>query len=237
MKIEPPNNCPSCDSTLIFDNNILYCLNRQCPAQGQKLVENFAKNMKILGMGPAAIKKLGFSSIYDIYSCSKDHMVECLGEALGNKLYANIENSKQASLNQILPSLGIPLVGKTAAEKVCSVAAHISDITSELANSVLGPTAADNLLYWLETEAWEELPFSFVSEKTKSGKTVCITGKLKSFKTKSEAAKYLQDKGYKVVDSITKTTNILVNESGIESEKTKKASANGTLIVNNILEL
>jgi NAD-dependent DNA ligase len=47
----------------------------------------------------------------------------------------------------------------------------------------------------------------------------------------------LQDKGYKVVDSVTKTTNILVNESGIESDKTKKASANGTLIVNNILEL
>lgn len=237
MRIEPPNTCPSCESTLVFDNNILYCLNTLCPAQGYKLVENFAKNMKILGLGPAAIKKLEFSSIFDIYDTSKEYIVECLGEVLGNKLYANIENSKQASLNQILPSLGIPLIGKTAAEKICSVAAHISDITPELANSVLGPTAACNLLYWLDSEAWEELPFSYVSEKTKSGTTVCITGKLKSFKTKSEAAKYLQDKGYKVVDSVTKTTNILVNESGVESEKTKKASANGTLIVNNILEL
>ena len=193
--------------------------------------------MKILGLGPAAIKKLQLSSIYDIYTFSKDYIVECLGETLGSKLHANIENSKQASLNLILPSLGIPLIGKSATDKICSVAAHISDITPDLANSILGPTAANNLLVWLETEPWVELPFSFVSEKIKSGKTVCITGKLKSFKTKSEAAKYLQGKGYKVVDNITKTTNILVNESGIESEKTKKASANGTLIVNNILEL
>lgn len=237
MKIEPPNNCPSCGSVLIFDNNILYCLNTLCPAQGKKLVENFAKNMKILGLGPAAISKLGFTSIYDIYIASKEHIVECLGEALGNKLYASIENSKEASLNQVLPSLGIPLIGKSAAEKICSAVSHITDITPDLANSVLGPTAANNLLFWLEDEDWEELPFSFVSEKIKSGRTVCITGKLKSFKTKSEAAKYLQDKGYKVVDNVTKTTNILVNESGIESEKTKKASANGTIIVNNILEL
>jgi NAD-dependent DNA ligase len=237
MIIEPPNVCPSCESKLAIENNILYCRNNLCPAQGQKLVENFAKNMKILGLGPASIKKLDFTSIYDIYDCSQEYIVDRLGEALGCKLYKNIENSKGASLNQVLPSLGIPLIGKTAAEKICSVAAHISDITPELATSTLGPVAASNLISWLEMEAWETLPFSFASEKVKSGRTVCITGKLKSFKTKSEAAKYLEGKGYKVVDSITKTTEILVNESGIESEKTKKASANGTLIVNNILEL
>jgi hypothetical protein len=36
---------------------------------------------------------------------------------------------------------------------------------------------------------------------------------------------------------VTKNTDILVNESGLESEKTKKARANGTSIITNIMEL
>jgi DNA ligase (NAD+) len=237
MLIEAPTNCPSCSSLLVEENSVLYCKSLTCPAQGEKLVENFGKTLKILGLGPAAIKKLSLESIYDVYKMDKNYMVECLGLALGEKLYTNIENSKSASLNQVLPALGIPLIGKTATDKICAAVSHLRDVNIDLANKVLGPKAASNLVTWLETEPWGELPFSFKAEKPTSGKTVCITGKLKSFKTKSEAAAYLENKGYKVVESVTKTTQILVNESGIESEKTKKASANGTLIVNNILEL
>lgn len=237
MKIVAPSNCPSCRSELVTENSILYCKNGACPAQNEKLVENFAKTLKIMGLGPASISKLHLTSIYDVYTISEEDIIETLGHTVGVKLINNIENSKQASLNQVLPALGIPLIGKVAAEKICENISSIEDITVELANKVLGPKAANNLITWLETEPWRELPFSFTAEQVKNGQTVCITGKLKSFKTKSEAAKYLTDKGYKVVDSVTKTTNILVNESGIESDKTKKASANGTLIVNNILEL
>lgn len=237
MKIIAPHTCPSCDSALVSENSILYCKNSACPAQSHKLVENFAKVMKINGLGPAAISKLNLQSIYDIYTLTEEDIIDCLGNALGTKLYSSIETSKNAPLNQVLAALGIPLIGKTASEKICVHVKHISQITSEIAVKALGPKAASNLVTWLETQSWEELPFSFTAEEIKNGQTVCITGKLRTFKTKSEAAKYLQDKGYKVVDSVTKTTNILVNESGIESDKTKKASANGTLIVNNILEL
>jgi DNA ligase (NAD+) len=237
MLIEPPTNCPSCSSLLIEENSVLYCKSLICPAKGEKLVENFGKTLKILGLGPAAIKKLSLESIYDVYKMDKEFMVERLGLALGQKLYTNISISRNATLNQVLPALGIPLIGKTATDKICGVAAHLKDVDMALASKVLGPKAASSLVTWLETEPWKELPFSFKAEKPTSGKTVCITGKLKSFKTKAEAAEYLENKGYKVVESVTKTTQFLVNESGIESEKTKKASANGTLIVNNILEL
>jgi|694.fasta_scaffold38064_4 DNA ligase (NAD+) len=237
MKIEAPTHCPSCNSELATNNFILYCLNTACPAQGYKLIENFGKVLKITGLGPATIKKLDITSIEEIYALSKEHLIEVLGDTLGTKLHVNIEKSKNASLNQVLPALGIPLIGKTAAEKICARFKNISEIDTS-AQEVLGPKAAYNLLTWLETNDWKELPFSFQSEaKTSNGKTVCITGKLKSFKTKAEAASYLQAKGYTVVDNLTKSTDILVNESGIESEKTKKASANGTLIVNNLMEL
>jgi NAD-dependent DNA ligase len=237
-QIEAPTHCPSCSSELVAVNFILYCRSAACPAQGLKLIENFGKVLKIIGLGPAAIRKLDVTSIPELYDLSIDDITLALGETLGNKLYANIEKSKNASLNQVLPAMGIPLIGKTASDKICANINHINEITEELANSILGPKAAANLLNWLDTEEWVELPFSFVAEKKSiTGDTVCITGKLKSFKTKAEAHVYLLEKGYTPVDSVTKTTKYLVNESGIESAKTEKARANGTIIVNNIKEL
>jgi NAD-dependent DNA ligase len=237
-QIEAPTHCPSCNSELETVNFILYCRSAACPAQGLKLIENFGKVLKIIGLGPAAIRKLNISSIQELYELDVDDITDILGEALGNKLYANIEKSNNASLNQVLPAMGIPLIGKTASDKICANINHISEITEELANSVLGPKAAANLLSWLDSEEWQDLPFSFVAEKKNTtGDTVCITGKLKSFKTKAEAHVYLSEKGYTPVESVTKTTKYLVNESGVESAKTEKARANGTIIVNNIKEL
>lgn len=192
-----------------------------------------------MGLGPVAIRKLEISSIYDLYDLEKHEITERLGDALGIKLYDNIQKSKKASLNQVLPALGIPLVGKTASEKICANITHLNEVTEELANSVLGPKAANNLLNWLDTEEWTDLPFDFIPEKksTTTGDAVCITGKLKSFKTKAEAYAALQEKGYLIAEGVTKSTKYLVNESGVESTKTEKARANGTIIVNNIKEL
>jgi NAD-dependent DNA ligase len=239
MRIVHPTHCPSCDSELIQKNSILYCVNKVCPGQGAKLIENFAKVLKIKGLGPATIDKLNLTSIEDVYSLTLEDLNSILGKALGTKLYEQIDISKSASLNDLLPALGIPLIGKTASDKICSAIDSLEDASEETLKDIIGPKALSNLLDWLEVEEWGLLPFSFKSIKQPviTGETVCITGKLKSFKTKADAAKYLGDKGYRVVDSITKTTNILVNESGIESDKTKKARANGTKIVNNIMEL
>jgi len=239
MRIVPPTQCPSCHSELIQKNSILYCVNRSCEGQGAKLIENFAKVLKIKGLGPATIDKLELTSIYELYELTVEDIVETLGPALGNKLFTNIENSRKASLNEVLPALGIPLIGKTAAEKICAAFDSLHEISEEPLKETIGPKAADNLLTWLETGDWDLLPFTFESSEKaiSTGQTVCISGKLKSFKTKAEATVYLQGKGYQVVDSVTKTTSILVNESGVESLKTEKARANGTQIVNNIMEL
>jgi len=66
---------------------------------------------------------------------------------------------------------------------------------------------------------------------------VCITGKLNSFDTKAKAKDYIESIGFEVKSSLTKDVNILVNESGIESAKTKKARENKVRIVTNIFEL
>ena len=58
---------------------------------------------------------------------------------------------------------------------------------------------------------------------------------LKSFKTKADAGKaLLTTLGYKVKTSLTKDVTILVNESGIESAKTKQARESGIEIVTDL---
>jgi NAD-dependent DNA ligase len=239
MKILPPTQCPSCAGDLVFENAVLYCRNSECPAQGAKKVENFAKTMKILGLGPKMIQQLGFTKIGQIYTTSEEDYKFYLGCKIGEKLYKRIQESKTASLNTVIAAAGIPLVGKTAADKLCAKVSDIYELTDELVTETLGPKTGESFIKWLEKQEWREWPFTFESEKQKvtSGKTVCITGRLSSFKTKAQAGAHLTGLGYKIVPNVIKDLDFLVNESGVESAKTKKARANGTKIINNIREL
>ena len=106
----------------------------------------------------------------------------------------------------------------------------------------LGDKATSNLMDWIETEyveIAEFLPFQYnVEEKTpnSTGETVCITGKLKSFKTKAEAYEHLINAGFTVVESVTKTLNYLVDEEDKSSSKRQKAESYGITIITNLLD-
>jgi NAD-dependent DNA ligase len=67
--------------------------------------------------------------------------------------------------------------------------------------------------------------------------TVCISGRLSSYKTKAAAANELERTGYIVKSSLTKDVTILVNESGIESAKTQAARERGVKIITNLKEI
>lgn len=208
-------------------------------------MEHFAKTLKIKGLGPASIEKLKINSITEIYELSKDELAAMLGDKVGAKVYDEIQMSKSASLNQLLPAFSIPLVGKTASTKLCSIITEISEVTEQTCKEAgLGPKVTSNLLTWYETEFkpyLSNLEFSFRSEATKpSTRTlgiVCISGKLNSYKSKEVAKAALEAVGYQVKPSLTKDVTILVNESGIESAKTIKARESGVTIVTNINDL
>ena len=247
-EIVPPTHCPACSAELVWQKDILYCMNKnECPAQSTKKVEHFAKTLKIKGLGPAAVERLDLFSISDIYNLTEQDLIEGLGsEKLGTKLHAEINKSKTADLITLLPAFSIPLIGQSASNKLRNKISTISEITLEKCNEVgLGPKAASNLVSWLEntfhSEKFYELPFSFTCEITfteeRSKGTVCITGKLKSYKTKAIAQQILMQNGFDVKDNLTKDVNYLLNESGIESAKTQKAHSMGITVYNNIKQL
>ena len=239
--ITAPDTCPSCGHTLEWENQLLYCRNTLCGDQSSKKIEHFAKTLKIKGLGPAAITSLALESINDIYAISEYEIVNLLGsQKLGEKLFTEIENSIKAPLNILLAAFSIRLIGKTASEKLSAVCESIHDINEDsCAKAGLGPKATESLLEWIDEEyPLLDIPhsFAFESPKVRTGGVVCISGKLKSFGTKAQATEALEQHGYTVKSSVTKDVTILVNESGVESQKTTKARESGVTIVENLLD-
>ena len=133
-------------------------------------------------------------------------------------------------------------MGGTASKKIAGVVSSIEEITQETCKQAgLGEKVTSNLLNWINLEypeMKEFLPFSFKSSNVKpiktDGPTVCITGKLTSFKTKAEATKILEAAGLIVVESVTKTLKYLIDEEDKGSTKRKKAEEYGVTIVTNL---
>ena len=243
QSIFAPSHCPSCDSELVWKNDLLYCVSSSCGEQAFKSVEHFAKTMKIKGLGPASIRKLGWTCPSEIYLASDESILASLGsEKVASKLVGEISNSLAAPLELLLPAFGIPLIGKTATLKLSETVKTIHEINADTCERAgLGPKATDNLLHWIA----ESFPhfygtvgftwtFSDTTPPAVSKGTVCISGRLKSFKSKADATTASNAAGYEVKSSLTKQVGFLINEGGAESAKTRQARQTGVTIVTDL---
>ncbi len=245
MKIEIPTVCPVCSYKLELVNDQIFCKNLSCSAQLLKKIEHMAKILSIKGMGVRTIEKLNLADLTELFYLDFDTVKEALGEKTTVKLLDEIERAKSADLATVLAAMSIPLVGGTASSKIAAVVTSIDEITKESCQAAgLGEKVTSNLLAWIATdyqELKEFLPFEFKSGKPKpvnpDAKKVCVTGKLKSYKKKSDAEGALLAAGYILVDSVTKTTDYLVDEEGKGSSKRDKAVSYGITIITDLNDL
>lgn len=243
QKIETPTHCPRCSYKLELVNSQLFCRNTACEAQLQKKIENFCKVLSIKGMGPKTIEKLNLSDLTELFYLDRDEVIAVVGVKVADKLLDEIERSKSADLATVLSAMSIPLVGGTAAKKIAKIVGSIEVINRENCKIAgLGEKVTENLLNWISTEYLEMkefLPFSFKSNPVDDSnidvaKTICITGKLTSYKKKADATAILQSKGFNVVESVTKTLRYLVDEEGKGSSKRLRAEEYGIIIVEDL---
>ena len=240
--IYPPNECPCCSSILEDRNGILYCVNKNCDEQQLKIIENFGSKMKIKGLGPSTVRKLGITQIHELYDLNEKKIIELLeSEKLGIKLFEEITKSHDAPLNLLLPAFGISLIGNTATNALAAVCSDLGSIDGERCNLAgLGPKTTKSLLEWkysFESTLFPQDMKFIKPQRTSTQGVICITGKLSSYRTKAEATKVLNKLGYEVKSTVTKDVTILVNESGIESAKVKKARASGVTIITKLSDL
>jgi len=244
QKITIPTKCPCCDYPLELVKDQLFCRNIACSAQLGKKLEHFAKTLGIKGLGPKSIEKLGLSELTELFYMDAEEVTSILGEKLAVKLLDEIKKAKSASLDTVIASFGIPLVGGTASKKIAGVVNSIDEINQETCKIAgLGAKVTENLLNWIQTdyqEMKEFLPFTFegiMEVCDVNAKRVCITGKLKSYKKKADAEGALRAAGFTLVDSVTKTTDYLVDEEGKGSSKRDKAVSYGITIITDLNDL
>ena len=242
-KIVIPTACPICGYPIERVKDQLFCRNTSCEAQLSGKLLHFTKTLGIKGLGPKALEKLGLSDLMELFYLDVEDITNRLGSRkIAEKLINEIEGSKQANLATVITAFSIPLIGNTAGTKISKVVSNLDQLTAEVCKQAgLGDKATANFMNWYETEYQELkefLPFTFdeisCNTPSENAKTVCITGKLSSFKTKSLAAQALADAGFRAVDNITKTTDYLVDEDNKNSSKRQKADEYGITIIPNL---
>jgi len=239
LDIKIPSSCPSCNTILELVNSQLFCRSKDCPAQSTKKVEAFVKKLRIKGLGPASISKLGFVQPIEIYQTQIDTYIEVLGEKIGQKVFKEVENSTLTTFATFLSALSIPLIGDTASKKIAiNGFVSIIDILDILNVDNIGPKANSNLYKYLEENeemvATLEEYFTFgivVPKEVVAKGNVCITGKLNDFSNRAKAKEFLEEQGYTVTNTISGKTDYLVDEEGRVSSKSKKAESLGIPIV------
>ncbi len=258
-----PDNCPSCGSPLIKKGAHHFCPDRSCPDQIRGRIFFFVdrKQMDIENFGPETVEFLisrgMISDVEDIYTFDYDKLIDQKG--FGEKKTALIKDGIKKSLDQpfitVLSSLGIPELGKKAAELLINAgfdsidkliaAADADDVDSLVAVHGIGELTAKTIINELkrselrkrisalraaglrfEAADSEKLP----SEGIFSGQSWCITGSFDNFKPREAALDEVKKRGGSTVSSITgKTTHLLCGKGG--GSKRTKAEKLGVIIV------
>ncbi len=154
-KIQYPQSCPECASTLIRPEGEVayYCPNDEgCPPQIVSRIQHFIsrKAMNIDGIGAETIEafyRQGFvkqiSDLYTLHEKRAELMkLERFGEKSINNMLAGIEKSKEMPFEKVLFGLGIRFVGETVATKLAS---HFGNIDRLMSASLEELTAVDEI--------------------------------------------------------------------------------------------
>ena len=195
------------------------------------------------------------NELYDLYDLEKYKEEIISMEGFGEKSYANLMRSIEASQNTTLPrfiySLGILNVGLSTAKLLCShfggsfdkireasaeEITEIDGIGAVIAGSIRdyfdnshNEKVIAGLLGYLHFEEMEVTP---ESEQLLNGKTFVITGSVEHFKNRKELKEKIETLGGKVTGSVTGKTDYLINNDNLSgSTKNKKAKELGIPIL------
>lgn len=237
----------------------LECTNAACQGKLINILDHYCskKGLDIKGLSKATLEKLidwgWLSSLEDIYNL-KNYRLEWIkksgfgAKSVDNVLKA-IEDNKNCYLENFISALGIPLIGISVAKEIVKNCSNWEEFINKVENHYSWSKidgfgdekekAINNYDYTIAKKISKYLIFKekremAVEEKDNKLKdlTFVITGKLKSFRNRSEIKDYIASYGGKTSDSVNSKTNYLVNNDiNSSSSKNKKAKELGIKII------
>lgn len=235
------------------DVKVLKCLNPNCKAQVVNKIVHFSSRdaMNIEGFSKETIQKFienGFiSNISDIYFLKdfKENIIKLkgFGEKSYIKLNNSIEKSKNVNLENFIYSLGIENVGLSKAKILANHfnydLNHIinADIKELMDIEDFGKVISNNIYNYFKNKEnlkildiiLKEINIIKDNKARLTGilenKVFVITGSLTHFENRRELKNTIENSGGKVVSSISKNTDYLINNN-ITSTSSKNIKAN-----------
>lgn len=235
-----PTHCPICGEPLQEagdnDSKFLECSNKNCEGKLINKLDHFCgkKGLDIKGLSKATLDKLiswgWVNCAVDIFNLEehKDEWVEKPGFGIAsvNKILDAIENSRDCSFNAFIAALGIPLIGSTVAKDLAKHFESYEELREAIDNKYdfsqlegfaeskteallnFDFTEADQLYGLLDVRMSE---IQVIDEQPLKDKKFVITGSLKEFKNRNALQTFIEEKGGKVVGTVSKNVDYLIN--------------------------
>ena len=250
-----PMVCPVCGQPAVREDSAdIRCVNLNCPAQLERLVEHFVSRnaMDIKGFGAVYVHdliQLGYlKDLADIFTLYKHRNTLIEQGIIGkekntDKLLGVIEKAKSNSPARLLTGLGISNVGRSAAQALMDhfgtfdalAAASEEDMT---AVADIGPVSAKCVYAYFRQERnlaliekLKSAGVNMVQEiKATPAADLLLSGKTVAITgtlpdmSREEAAKLITDNGGKVTGSVSKKTSFLLAGEAAGSKLTKAQS-------------
>ena len=235
---QPPQTCPVCGQAVEHSEEEVawYCVNSACPAQLVRNLEHFVSRqaMDISGMGIRIVEQLVeaglVKDVADLYTLTQADLLKLEGFAdkKAENLLEAILDSKAQPLPRVLNALGIRGVGEVMANdlsKNFTDLEALSQANGESLQSIenIGPNIAESIVDWFNRPAnqqileklkkvgvWpqQEMP-NGDQQNLLSGLVFVVTGTLANY-SREGIKEFIEAKGGKVTDSVSKKTSYLV---------------------------
>ncbi|MEE0160229.1 MAG: NAD-dependent DNA ligase LigA [Christensenellales bacterium] len=257
--IQPPTVCPACGGPLVKlrqDGVHLFCLNRtSCRPQAIARMAHFASrqgmDIETFSTRTAGLfyDELGVRSAADLYSLDREKLVALkgFGEKKADKLFAELEKSKDCELDAFLFAIGIPNIGKKTAYDLMAhfgtlealmgateqELVDIEDVGEIVASSITEYFADEENRRFvnrlLEAGVHPQMHMQEDAGTLFEGLTFVLTGTLPTL-SRAQAQEMIRKNGGKATESVSKKTSIvLAGESA--GNKLDKARELGVTII------
>lgn len=254
----PPKACPACGQDVEhYEGEVAwYCVNAACPAQLIRNLEHFVSRgaMDMVGMGIKIVEQLVEAGLVhdvaDLYRLKLEDLLQLEGfaEKKAENLLEAIAASRQRPLARLITALGIRGVGEVMAADLANAFQdmdHLGRATPlelQMMDGV-GPNIAMAIVDWFsrpanqkvlkklkENRVWPvNVPSLNAGEGKLAGLTFVVTGTLPDF-SRDGIKEWIQARGGKVTDSVSKNTSYLVAGESAGS-KLDKARALGVPVL------
>jgi DNA ligase (NAD+) len=253
-------NCPDCQAPLERSEGEAqhYCTNSMaCPTQLIGKIQHFIsrKAMDVEGIGSETVVQLFeaglLRNIVDLYNLEPEAILQLdrMAEKSVQNIIDGVEASKVKPFSKVLFALGIRFVGETVAKTLAKHFRSIKNLKNAsledlVAVDEIGDRIAQSVHSFLQNEIhwnqifelqqlglqWELAQEIDGGEMPLEGLKFVVSGVFETF-DRSGLKTYIENKGGKIVSTVSKNTSYIVAGVGMGPSKKEKAAALGVPIL------